>query len=317
MANNILQHLPAKVKKIIQKINYDLNTEVLEIRLRINQPLQVVTYNNDFFITENGKKTVNNQKAYNVSREDIEEAKLILTKNSRYAMERQFQQGFITIKGGHRVGFTGEVIYENNHIKTIKNINSFNYRITREVIGAGKKIINKIYNNQRDSFYNTLIISPPLCGKTTLLRDLIRLISSGYKKIGTKGRNVGVVDERSEIAGSYNGIAQNNLGSRTDVLGNCPKSEGMMLLIRSMSPEVIAVDEIGGKKDVTAIKEVIKAGVTLITTIHGKNISSIKLKPGLRSLIKQKVFQRYLLLNQRDKIGTIKKVFNQSFKEVS
>ncbi len=316
MSKNIIQYLPKRIKEIINNIDMEIGKEILEIRLRINQPLQVVSHLNNFFVDKNSNMTKNISNAYIVDKEEIEKAKLILTENSLYALERQLKQGFITIPGGHRVGFTGEVIIENNQIKTIKNINCLNYRITSEIIGAGNKLINKIYNFQNNYYFNTLIISPPFCGKTTLLRDLIRIISYGDSKLNIKGKTIGVVDERSEIAGAYNGIPQNDIGPRTDLLDNCPKAEGMMLLIRAMSPQVIAVDELGNKEDIKAVKEVLNAGVTLLTTIHGNNLSSIKNRQGVGELINNNSFQRYIILNNKNGIGTIDKVLNQKFKKV-
>jgi len=317
MSRKILQYLPPKISNIINNLKFKLGKEILEIRLRVNQPLQIVTDSKHHYITQNGALTPDSSQGYCITGEDIKKAKLILTENSIYALKRQLKQGFITIPGGHRVGFTGEVIFENNEIKTIKNINSLNYRITREVIGSAKKIVKKIFNFRERRFFNTLIISPPICGKTTLLRDLIRIISYGEKSTGIKGRTVGVVDERSEIAGSYNGIPQNDIGPRTDVLDNCPKAEGMMLLIRSMSPEIIAVDEIGKKDDIKAIREVLNAGVTLITTIHGNSLPSLKLRSDVGGLIKDNLFQRYIILNKKKGIGTVEKILNHSLQEVS
>ncbi|MFW6281622.1 MAG: stage III sporulation protein AA [bacterium] len=314
MYNNILNNLPGNIRNIVKKINFSLNN-ILEIRLRVNQPLQIIGYQNDFFISKKGAVTDNYNQAYKIKKSDLKEAMLILTENSKYALERQMREGFITIKGGHRVGFTGKIIYEKNRIKTIKHINSINYRITREVIGAAEKVIDKLYDIQRDIVYNTLIISPPLAGKTTLLRDIIRILSKGNHKI--PGKKIGVVDERSELAGAYKGISQNDLGYRTDVLDNCNKNEGMMLLVRSMSPDVIAVDEIGKKSNIKAIEEVINSGVTLITTIHGNSLKSIKSKPGMKNIIKNQFFERYIILSKKKEIGEIKKVLNTDYKEVT
>lgn len=139
---------------------------------------------------------------------------------------------------------------------------------------------------------HTLIISPPMCGKTTLLRDLIRQVSDGNTYL--PGMSVGVVDERSEIAGSYQGIPQNDLGIRTDILDCCPKAEGMMMLIRSMSPEVVAVDELGDYEDIHAIESVIHCGCKLFATVHGSSIEDIKRKPLMQRLVQERYLRGIL-----------------------
>ena len=314
--NKILSYLPDEVKVIIQKGFKYINEDIIEIRLRVNQPPEIITCKDKYFLNKEGKlhrfiDYKNHKKIFKLDKNILKKAILILSDHSLYALERQLREGFITIEGGHRVGFTGEVVTEDGLIKRIRNINSVNYRITREFPGVADKILDKIYNFKNDHIYNTLIISPPLCGKTTLLRDLVRLLSEGVRTLGILGKKVGVVDERSEIGGSYNGIPQNRIGYRTDILDNCPKSEGMMILIRSMSPEVIAVDEIGDKKDIKAIQNTLTAGVSLITTIHGESIESIKQRPGLEKIFKNKYFERYILLSRRKGIGTIEGIFDR------
>ncbi len=316
MCEKIINYFPARIKKILDKTGLDFNREVLEIRLRVNQPLHLITYNDDFFVSLKGDKTSLAENCFLVEQKDIQQALLILTENSLYAVERQLKEGFITIKGGHRVGFTGEAVMKGGKLKTINNINSLNYRLSREVIGSAAGVLAGVYNGKLKRIYNTLIISPPLCGKTTILRDLVRIISTGCKKTGIKGFKTAVVDERSEIAGAYRGIAQSNIGLRTDLLDNCPKAAGMMLLIRSMSPEVIAVDEIGSREDMIAIREAVNAGVNLISTIHGRNLEEISCRPGMEKLFAEKVFKRFIILADKKGAGIIKKILDENKREV-
>ena len=185
-----------------------------------------------------------------MSKREIEETMEYVANYSMYAYEEELRQGFLTIGGGHRVGVVGKAVSEDGHIRSMKYISCINVRIAHEVRGCADAVMP--YVAGRGDVRHTLIISPPGCGKTTLLRDMIRQISNGGKHC--RGRTVGVVDERSELGGAYRGIPQNDLGMRTDLLDCCPKAEGMMLLIRSMTPQVIAVDEIGGEEDIRAVE---------------------------------------------------------------
>ena len=226
-----------------------------------------------------------------------------VTENSIYTYENQISNGFITLHGGHRVGIVGNAISENNKIINISYISGMNFRIAREIRGCGNFIIKNIYN--QGEFQNTLIVGIPGSGKTTLLRDLIRQISDGNQH--SKGLNVGVVDERNEIASMYKGIEQTDLGLRTDVISNIPKTIGIKMLIRSMCPQVIAVDEIGGKEDAETIFYAMCCGSKGIFTAHGNSLQDIKLNPELRELLELKILERIIILDskQKEKISSL------------
>ena len=189
----------------------------------------------------------------------------------------------------------------------MKNISSLNIRICREVLGFGKKFINYIYNKNYIS--NTLIISPPKCGKTTLLRDLSRIISNGESPLN-KGFKVSIIDERSEIAASFQGIPQLDVGIRTDVYDNCLKSKGIILAIRSMAPEVIICDEIGTREDFESILTAYNSGVSIISTIHGSNEEDFynKLRINNFNTNMEKIFKCILVLNNKNGIGSLERV---------
>lgn len=196
---------------------------------------------------------------------------------------------------------------DGDRIKNLQYISALNVRLSHEIRGCADGILP--YLRKDGELCHTLIISPPKCGKTTLLRDLIRQISDGSPEF--PGKNVGVVDERSELGGCYLGVPENDLGIRTDILDCCPKAEGMLMLLRSMSPEVIAVDEIGAAEDVHAIEYVIHCGCKLLATVHGASMEEIRRKPLLQKLLKEGIFERYLVLEQGGQIGSRKRVFNE------
>lgn len=201
--------------------------------------------------------------------------------------------------GGNRVGVVGSAVIENGQVININYISSLNFRIARQQIGCSNKIIEDIIDIKNNTIHNTLIVSPPGCGKTTLLRDVIRSISNGINVFGFKGKTVGVVDERGEIAAMYKGIPQNDVGIRTDVVDNMPKPEAMRMLVRSMAPDVIACDEIGGKEDVDAIDYAVCSGVKGIFTAHGKDIEEISKNPQISKLLEKNIFERIILLNPK------------------
>lgn len=278
-----------------------------EIRLRINKPIAIVWNGKELFLTKEGETTKNPLEAMIVRKNDLKETIEYIANYSLYAFEDELKQGFITIQGGHRVGIAGKTVLEHNQVKSIKYISCINVRISHEIKGCGNKVIPYIVKD--DSICHTLIVSPPRCGKTTLLRDLIRQISDGTRVIS--GKTVGVVDERSEIGGSYLGIPQNDVGIRTDILDCCPKAVGMMMLIRSMSPEIIAIDEIGSNEDVHAIETAIYCGCKIIATIHGDSMEDMKRKPLFRELVNKKIFENYIVLSNEEQIGSIKGIYNK------
>ena len=226
---------------------------------------------------------------------------------SLYAYEEEIKQGYLTIKGGHRVGLAGECVVANNEVKTIKNISSINIRISREVIGASNKIMPIIASNNK--IFNTLIVSPPKCGKTTILRDIARNISNGMYVNNLKGKKVSIIDERSEIAASYNGVPQMNVGIRTDILDNCYKKSGLIMAIRSLSPEVLICDEIGTMEEVEALNMAFNSGVNVIVTVHGVDIEDIYSRKPLKELIDNSIIERVVVLSNRNGAGTIEKVY--------
>ncbi len=239
--------------------------------------------------------------------EDILNILVGMSKHSLYSIQNDINKGFLTIKGGHRVGITGQVVMEGNSIKNIKNINGMNIRVARQVKGCSDKIIDSIIDSEM-VMKNTLIVSPPGCGKTTILRDSIRRISD-------KGKNVGVIDERGELAAVYNGVAELDVGARTDVISFCPKYIGISMLIRSMGVDVIATDEIGLDEDISAIREAALSGVNFLFTIHGSSLQDITKNKGIRQLIDEGMFDTIVILSNRKGVGSVENIYTDISKE--
>lgn len=296
--NNVLNLFSIKLRSLISNtgINFD---NLQEIRLRSGQPLILICNNRECFISKTGTITYSKENSFIVDLNEIRETMEYISNYSMYAFEEEIRQGFITVTGGHRVGICGKAVMENGKLKTIKYISFINIRLAHEIKGCSDNIMQYLYKTY-NTIYNTLIISPPMNGKTTLLRDIVRNISNGGS-MGDKdykGLSVGLADERSEIAASYLGVPQNDVGIRTDVMDAMPKTYGIMMLIRTMSPDVIAVDEIGSTEDVSSIIYGINCGCSFIGTIHGDSIEDVVSKPALQMLVHEKAFERYLLLEK-------------------
>lgn len=307
--NGILPFVSQGIRSVLEKVDRKVLETAEEIRLRADKPLIIQQHLKEWFVSGNGSLNEFCIDPYLVDQSELFKTIEIMSENSIYAYQDEIKNGFITLKGGHRVGIAGKVVLDGNTIKNIKNISGLNIRISREIPGCSDHVINYVLN-KKGGIYNTLIISPPQCGKTTILRDLARKISDGISEIGFKGMKVGIVDERSEIAACYKGVPQNNVGIRTDVMDGCPKSLGMCMMIRSMSPQVIITDEIGGMGDKESILSVINAGVKIIATAHGYNLTEMKSRREVIGLMEERVFERFIVLNNSKGPGTLAEVID-------
>ena len=278
-ANQIQNLFASNVRQLLVDADLDYD-KLYEIRLRVGRPL---------FLTYDGGECFLRQKdtePYLVTREDLKETLEYVSGYSLYAYEDEIRQGFLSVQGGHRVGVTGKVILDGNRIRGMKYISCINVRLAHEIQGCAQSVMP--YIQTREQIMHTLIVSPPRCGKTTLLRDIIRQMS--------------------------NGIPQNDLGMRTDILDGCPKAEGMQMLIRSMSPVVVAVDELGKEEDFKAVESVIHCGCRLIATAHGDSMEETLAQPFFRKLWEARVFQRYIFLGKHDRAGIVEAIYDENGK---
>ena len=283
----IIRYFPINISSLLYKAisqNEKLKEQIQEIRIRVGRPIILKLQNLDILIE------------YIVNQTEILQILEKICENSIYAYKNQICNGYITIKGGHRIGITGSAVVENEKIINIKYITSLNFRIARQVLNCSNKIIGQVIDEKNQDIYNTLIVSPPGRGKTTILRDLIRNLSNGIDEINFKGRTCGVVDERGEIAAMYKGVPQNDIGIRTDIIENISKAKGIKILIRTMAPEIIACDEIGSKEDVEAIQEAIISEVKGIFTMHGRTLDDVKSNNQINKLIEENKIEKIIFI---------------------
>ena len=250
----VLACFPRGVQQQMHRLDSNTKQHIQEIRVYKNKEILVISDNRRIQLS--GK----------IEGDTIRQILNHLMQFSYYAYEEDLAKGFVTICGGHRVGICGKAVVEKGKVSLLREISSFNIRYAREVIGCSDNLMHHILDGNKIN--NTLLVSPPAYGKTTLLRDITRNLSLKHFKVA-------VCDERSEIAGMHDGISSYQFGTMVDVLDGCPKAEGMMMLVRSMSPDVIIADEIGRSEDLNAIEICQHSGVAVITSAHGYSMNDV------------------------------------------
>ena len=288
--NDILYIFPESIKNALVNILNQTKSgymSISEIRLRINQ---------NPFIILNDRREIMIDNVY-VTREIINSILNSATRYSMYAFQDTIRQGFISLRGGHRLGVLGQAVVNKGIMTGQRNISYLNLRISHEHIGCANPVMDFI--NTRS---NVLIISPPGCGKTTMLRDIVRNYSYGFRCSPLK---VTIIDERGEIAACVDGIPQNDIGPRTDVCNMGNKKEGVFAALRSMSPDLIVMDEIGGDDDVEAVKKAVYLGVRVIATVHGYSLKDCYLRSDLAQIINNNGFNKIIVLSNKNGSGTV------------
>ena len=290
-----LQRLwPPTVAKALSALPLETMAEIDEVRMRCGRPLMISCGTGDVFVKSNGQTSKTPDGSLVIAPEEIKHLFQAACQHSVYAYEEEIRQGFLTLKGGYRLGLAGRITVRDGKVAALSHCGGACIRIMRELKGCADEAMRVV--RPQNNVYSTLIISPPMMGKTTLLRDLTRQISNGI--FGAEGKRVCLVDERAELAGCVAGIPQLDVGLRTDVLDGCPKAAGMMMALRSLSPQVLVTDELGGEEDAKAVMEAAFARVKVLATVHGQDENDLMQRHGMRLLIQERVFERYLVLGQ-------------------
>lgn len=290
----ILRCLPTQLAKLILEHNIQ---KLEEIRIRVNKPVILKLGQVEIVLN------------YTITTNEIIGILQNICNNSIYTYQNQICNGFITLPGGNRVGIAGNVVIKDGQVSNISYIYSLNFRISHQINGASDNILKYVLDTENNTIFNTLIVSPPGAGKTTMIRDLAKRISNGINEINFRGLDVSIIDERGEIAAMTKGITFNDVGIRTDVLDNVPKSIGIRMAVRSMAPKVIIADEIGNKDDVNIINYAICSGVKCIFTAHGSNMEDLLKNNEINKIINLQLFSKIIFLDEKQK-GKIKNVVN-------
>ncbi|HZK25848.1 MAG TPA: stage III sporulation protein AA [Oscillospiraceae bacterium] len=304
----ILPLLPPQLRAIFTSLPAALAASLEEIRLRAGQPLMVQSGRGEVWLGLAGPVTALGESC-RITAADLQHILLQMTEYSLYARDEELKRGYLALPGGHRAGFAGRVVMEGNQVKLLRDINALNIRIARQFKGAALKILPHVYCDKTQRVRHTLLVSAPQAGKTTMLRDLARLLANGDQQKGRPGFKVGIVDERSELAGCFRGEPQLDVGVRSDILDGCTKAEGMMMLVRSMSPQVIVTDELGRAEDARAVEEAVNTGASILATAHGQNARELIRRPSLAYLLENGLFERVIVLSRRHGPGTVEDIY--------
>lgn len=297
----IFSCLSERIRSLLENVDTSLAEE---IRLRRGKPLVLDFGRIQRFVTPDGFLCSEPNRAYITTDTDIDRSLMLACRGSVYACQEQIRHGYLTLAGGHRIGLAGSAVLDGNDVKSVKDISGMNFRFARQIFGAADEIMDMLVQN--GEIKSTLIISPPGCGKTTLLRDAVRRLSE-------RGFKVSLIDERGELAAVSNGVCGYDVGVMTDVLDSCPKAEGMMMAVRSMSPHAVATDEIGSEEDTAAVALARRSGVSVLASIHAKSARHLFESEEGQAVCS--LFDVFVTLSKRCGSGTVESVYD--YKELS
>lgn len=303
--NETVALLSKPLQQLLSGLENNIKSQTYEIRLRSNRPIMLFgSYGSGFLKTDQSFCTKYDKDCKICTPEELRESFNRICGYSIHTHQNSINEGFVTMRGGHRAGVVGTAVCDSGgKIVSTKDISSINIRIAREIKGCAEKIAELF---DRSSTGSLIIAGPPSSGKTTVLRDLIRILASTDRSYCYK---ISVIDEREELAAMDGSIMGNDLGISSDILNSYPKSEAVLLAVRTMSPEIIALDEVGNTDEIKAIEQAVNTGVRFILTVHASSFDEIVTRPQIERLINTYSFDRVCLLSN-EKVCTVKAIYD-------
>ncbi|WP_312641886.1 stage III sporulation protein AA [Hydrogenoanaerobacterium sp.] len=293
---------PDQIQRILLVLDESVQRTAQEIRLRVNRPIHICCGADNLFITAKGRITRELQPdCIAVTADELREIFRAVCGYSVHSHQAEIAQGFVAFNGGHRVGLCGTAVINDGAVEGMRDISSLNIRIAKQIFGCADEVL-KYTNFGRKGI---LLAGPPSSGKTTILRDLARQLSNGDACLVKK---VSLIDERGELAAMWQGIPQNDIGITTDVLSGYSKRDGILMAVRTLSPEIIICDEIGREADIDALKTGATCGVKLVASVHASSMNEVLRKPFVKELADMDAFETVVLLEGRSRVGKIKQV---------
>ncbi len=293
--DEVIEYLPESLSELFKNLDDDIKCTAQEIRLRAGRPAALTVNGTQLFVGKNKTTCLPKNESVTVTLNEVNECYLKLCNYSVYSHMEELSEGFIMLQGGHRAGICGKVTGKNGKIESIRDISSINIRIAKEIYFCADTIVKNYKSG------GVLICGGPGSGKTTLIRDMVRLLASGEKN----GRcyKVAVVDSRGEIGAASHGIPTANLGSTCDIITGCPKGKGIEMALRTMYPDIIAFDEIGNMEEVRAVKESMNSGVSVITSAHAGSISDVFKREQIKSLLNTGAIDMLVMCKGSEEFG--------------
>ena len=295
--------LPERIKQAVVSVPDSIKKSATEVRLRVNQPVSLCCMGKTYFVSEKHKAIESPHGCFPVTREDLAQSVISMCAYSVHSHQHELSQGYISLKGGHRAGICGTASSDNGKVTAVRDITSINIRIAREIHSAAASLTNTAFAK---GLCGTLIVGAPSSGKTTILRDLARRMSSG-EATGCYIKTA-VVDERGELGAVFEGIPQNNLGICCDILSGYPKGFGILTAVRTLSPDVIICDEIGGKEETVSILDGIGCGVKIIAAAHAGSLRELLSRRHIHRLLEAGAFEKIVMLKNGSTPGVISEI---------